>query len=101
MEKITEFTFETLMESARDKIYDANHRDLADLRDKLEAIYIVDVHEEGLDSEHAVVECCLETYEHCAEMTCDTLYTFLHELVPWLEAHTAANVQELLDEPSP
>ncbi len=100
MKKITEFTFETLMESASQKIYDANRRDLADLRDRLEAIYTTDVNEFGLDDQHAVVECCLETYEHCAEMTCDTLCTFLNELVPWLEGHAAAHVQELLDESS-
>ena len=99
MEKITELTFEALMKAARDKIYKANQQDMDDLRDKLEAVFIVDVNEFGMDIPHAVVECCLETYAHCAEMTCDTLCTFLHELVPWLEQHTAIQVQELIDKP--
>lgn len=101
MEKITEITFETLIKSARDKIYEANRQDMKDLRDTLEAIYVVDVNEFGMDSQRAVVECCLETYKHCAEMTCDTLCTFLNELVPWLEGHTAIQVQELIDDGSP
>ena len=99
MEKITPIDFEALMNSARKKIYDANRRDLEDLREKLEAIYIVDVNEFGMDSQRAVVECCLETYEHCAEVTCDTLHQFLTELVPWLEQHTAIQVQKLIDKP--
>lgn len=100
MEKITEFTFESLIKSACHKIDKANQQDMSELRDKLEAIYVVDVNEFGLDAQHAVVECCLETYAHCAEMTCDTLRTFLNELVPWLEGHTTNQVQELIDEVS-
>lgn len=99
MEKITEITFESLMKAAWKKIDEANRRDLEALREKLEAIYIVDVNSLGLDEQHAVVECCLETYEHCAMMTADTLYQFLTELVPWLEQHTAIQVQKLVDKP--
>ncbi|MCM1120083.1 MAG: hypothetical protein NC543_12085 [bacterium] len=99
MEKITEINFETLINSARKKIYEANRQDLEDLREKLEALYVIDVNELGMDSQRAVVECCLETYEHCAEMTCDTLYRFLIELVPWLEQHTDIQVQSLINKP--
>ena len=101
MEKISNFTFDTLIKPACDKIYKSNQQDMEDLRDKLESIYSIDVNEFGMDSQRAVAECCLETYEHCAEMTCDTLRAFLNELVPWLEGHTAAQVQELIDDTSP
>ncbi len=97
MGKITEINFETLINSACKKIYEANRQDLEDLREKLEALYVIDVNELGMDSQRAVVECCLETYEHCAEMTCDTLYRFLTELVPWLEQHTDIQVQNLIN----
>lgn len=94
MEKISKFTFDHLIESARHEIYEANKRDLKELREKLEAVYIVDVEEFDLDERSAVVECCLETYEHCAEMTCDTLYHFLKELIPWLERYVKQESQQ-------
>lgn len=87
MQKVSELTVEHLIESACKKIYADNQRDLIDLQSKLEAIYIVDVQEFGLDEQHAVIECCLETYSHCAEMTCDTLRSMLREIIPWLEQH--------------
>lgn len=101
MDKISTFDFENLLKSAADKIYKANKSDLEALREKLEAIYIVDVNEFGMDTQRAVVECCLETYNHCAEMTLDTLTSFLRELIPWLEGHSevaaSEKVSQLLD----
>lgn len=96
MGDISELTFDHIIDAAFQRIYKANKIDLEDLRNELEAIYIVDVNDFGLDPQQAVVECCLETYEKCAAMTADTLYQLLRDIIPWLERSIEQEVLEKL-----
>lgn len=96
MEKLTTLEFNDLINAARKKIIQRNKQDLEDLRERLEAIYIVDVNEFGLDEQRAVVECCLESFDHCAEMTCDVMQSFLRDLIPWLEHYVQTATLEYI-----
>lgn len=94
MGDISELTLDHIVDSAFQKINKANEIELEDLRDKLEAVYIIDVNEFDLDPQRAVVECCLETYKKCAATTTNALYQLLRETIPWFERSIE---QEILD----
>lgn len=96
MSNITTIDFYDLINATCKKINDRNKQDQKELRERLEAIYISDVNEFGLNEQRAVVECCIESFDHCAEMTCDVVRSLLMDLIPWLELHAQTVAKETI-----